>query len=153
MLEAAQTEAAKDTVERGCGPVISAEPKKGAASDCGHPFDSVADGTLPSLPNGILNGSISMKSTRRDRPEAVSKPRRKPGGIYLNKFRIPIYIQLCVVICILCGLCVMVVAVTTVPSAIPFPPSLCLQANFFLLCAFSIQTIGLLCWTSKDRIW
>jgi hypothetical protein len=58
-----------------------------------------------------------MKFYNGEQPMATRPARkRRPLGLYLNRFRVPIYVQLCVVICILCGICVMVVAVATVLS-------------------------------------
>jgi hypothetical protein len=95
----------------------------------------------PSLHNGTLhNGSLKTSHTRNTNSHSSQLPppvgmagamekdqkharqqsltnsarRRRPRRIYLNKFRVPIYVQLCLVICILCGLCVLVVAVSTV---------------------------------------
>jgi hypothetical protein len=62
-----------------------------------------------------------MDSKDHDRTKSAPSSRRSPPRIYLNKFRVPIYVQLCLVICILCGLCVMVVAVATV-SLLFFDP-------------------------------
>jgi|SRR5271156_4579456 len=90
--------------------------------------------TSPSInpPNGFVNGnytSYRFRSSRRMKNSANraadpttngSRKRQRPQRFYLNNFRLPIYVQLCVVICILCGLCVMVVAVTTV--CLPYYP-------------------------------
>ena len=82
------------------------KPRRTSAADT--PYDSP-----PTLhTNGGLNG-LHMKSDLRNGEMAAPNGRKRPR-ISLNKFRLPIYVQLCVVICILCGLCVMVVAVTTV---------------------------------------
>ena len=70
------------------------------------------------FPNGDLKEQGYMHK-RRDPAVVAPRKRKRTPSIYLNKFRVPIYIQLCVVICILCGLCVMVVAVTTVFSIAP----------------------------------
>jgi hypothetical protein len=59
---------------------------------------------------------------RKSRDSNAANGRRRPPRIYLNKFRVPIYIQLCAVICILTGLCVMVVAVSTVNFSAPSHP-------------------------------
>jgi hypothetical protein len=74
------------------------------------PFDS----STSTSPNGELVKPQVMKSNEADPTEPASNSRRRQPRIYLNKFRVPIYVQLCLVISILCGLCVMVVAVTTV---------------------------------------
>jgi hypothetical protein len=82
----------------------------------------------------ILNGELSATNSKMEfdsRNPNHSGPNdiRRPKRCYPNKFRIPIYLQLCVVICILCGLCVVVVAVATVfLSPVHFLP---LRANDF----------------------
>src|SRR5271155_2980796 len=106
-----------DTIEKDIDaerPSVTAREKYGSTSST-NPSDCTPNGT--SYPNGDLTAYPSMKDKSRD-PKTGTGPngRRRPPRIYLNKFRVPIYIQLCVVICILCGLCVMVVAVTTVNS-------------------------------------
>jgi hypothetical protein len=106
----------------------------------------------PSLHNGTLhNGSLTTSHTRNTNSHSSQLPppvsmagamengknhharqqsltnsarRRRPRRIYLNKFRVPIYVQLCLVICILCGLCVLVVAVSTVYPALLSPSPL-----------------------------
>jgi len=98
-----------------------------------------ADGvpTSPTIPppNGIVNGNYYTSTSRfrssrrmKNTPNRAADPttnggsrkRQRPPRFYLNNFRLPIYVQLCVVICILCGLCVMVVAVTTVSPQVLF---------------------------------
>ena len=73
----------------------------------------------------ILNGELSTTNSKmefdsRDPKNPGPNDIRRSQRHYLNKFRIPIYLQLCVVICILCGLCVVVVAVATVFLSPPF---------------------------------
>jgi hypothetical protein len=86
----------------------------------GEKFGSTSTGNqVEALPTHSLNGGINGKEymsspTRETKP--ASRGRKRASRIYLNRFRIPIYVQLCVVICILCGVCVMVVAVSTVSS-------------------------------------
>src|SRR5271170_5039133 len=107
-------------------PSVTDREKYGSTSST-NPSDFTPNGT-PS-PNGHLTAYSSMK--RKSRDSNAANGRRRPPRIYLNKFRVPIYIQLCAVICILTGLCVMVVAVTTVIS-----PSLILRSlfvNFLIL--------------------
>src|SRR5579862_1256787 len=105
MPEAANI-ATKDDIGR---PQVNATEKFGSSST--NPFDT--DPTSSLTPNGDINDLGHM---HRPRDPVAGSPRglRRTPRIYLNKFRVPIYIQLCVVICILCGLCVMVVSVTTV---------------------------------------
>lgn len=68
-----------------------------------------------------------MNNNKSAREAATASPtaRRRAPRIYLNKFRVPIYIQLCLVICILCGICVMVVAVATVCFSYPWSDPNC----------------------------
>ena len=137
---------AKDKVAADRPVVVSTREKVGGSSDSStanttpesFAFDS-------SLHNGTLhNGSLTTEHTRntnslssqlpapvqmagamendknhaRQKSLASNGRRRRPRRIYLNKFRVPIYVQLCLVICILCGLCVLVVAVSTVHPAL-----------------------------------
>ena|SRR5436190_16732871 len=105
---------ANDYREQYGSPLISNGEKIGGGSTATQ-FSSPAG----VIPNGDLTTYPvqSMRSKERDPTKSATKSRRRPPRIYLNKFRVPIYVQLCLVICILCGLCVMVVAVTTVFSS------------------------------------
>ena len=89
-------------------PLVNAPEKSGSSAS--NPFESSSAAVFS---NGDVKELGHMHKPRE--PVAASpRSRNRSPRIYLNKFRVPIYIQLCVVICILCGLCVMVVAVTTV---------------------------------------
>ena len=113
----------KEDIAREDRPTIASTENYGSTSTTNRSADFPSSAT--STPNGDITAPYSaMKSKERDPIDSGTGPngRRRPPRFYLNKFRVPIYIQLCVVICILCGLCVMVVAVTTVSSS--FPPSL-----------------------------
>jgi hypothetical protein len=106
MPEAVNIATKNDDIGR---PQVNATEKKFGSSSTS-PFQSDPFSLSP-------HGDIKDLDYMRKPPNPVApSPRglRKTPRIYLNKFRVPIYIQLCVVICILCGLCVMVVAVTTV---------------------------------------
>jgi hypothetical protein len=76
------------------------------------PFDSP--------PSSAANGTVTSqrmlhcRKSPKDGTDNAAKARRTQPRFYLSKFRVPIYVQLCVVICVLCGICVMIVAVTTV---------------------------------------
>jgi hypothetical protein len=108
MLKVENT-AQKEDIER---PQFTTTEKFGSSSTATNPFESSSPTVTP---NGDINYNSNanmMKSSLRE-PTATRNRQRAPR-IYLNKFRLSIYVQLCVVICILCGLCVMVVAVTTV---------------------------------------
>ena len=94
----------------------TAEREKFCSTSSASPFDYSADAAT-ALPNGKLKEYPHMNGIKERKPSPSGpkvRQRRRKSRIYLNKFRVPIYIQLCVVICILCGLCVLVVAVTTV---------------------------------------
>lgn len=106
MPEAANI-ATKDDIDR---PQVNAAEKFGSSST--DPFETDPTSLTP---NGDIKDLDHMHQPR-DPVTGLPRGLRRTPRIYLNKFRVPIYIQLCVVICILCGLCVMVVAVTTVFS-------------------------------------
>jgi hypothetical protein len=120
--------------EKRARPIV--ENEKSGYSSTGNPFDSST-----SSPDDRINGKEVMESPANEKQTPASpRGRNRRPAIYLNKFRIPIYVQLCVVICILCGLCVMVVAVTTVHH--PCHP---------LTCSMSMTEAR--CWMSKERTW
>jgi hypothetical protein len=110
MLEAENTTAEKEDIN--LRPQFTSTEKFGSTSSTTNPFES-SSATV--TPNGDLKNhtTATMKSPVRE-PPATTRNRQRVPRIYLNKFRLSIYLQLCVVICILCGLCVMVVAVATV---------------------------------------
>jgi hypothetical protein len=108
MLKANNTIGKKHNLDN--RPCVTTPEKFGSSSTTNRSDFSAA----PPIPNGELtNHHRSMNLKARDPKNSASNGRRRPR-FYLNKFRVPIYIQLCVVICILCGICVMIVAVTTV---------------------------------------
>ena len=109
MIEA---EAIEDQEKLGRQLISTTEKFGSVSSSC--PFESPAKVTGNDELTTTPTTPSSMNSKEHDRTMSMPSGRRRPRRIYLNKFRVPIYVQLCLVICILCGLCVMVVAIATV---------------------------------------
>jgi hypothetical protein len=132
-------------------PVFASNEKVGSSGSSSANTTPESSAFDPSLHNGTLNGSLTTSHTRNTNSHSSQVPppvlmagamdndknhharqqsltnsarRRRPRRIYLNKFRVPIYVQLCLVICILCGLCVLVVAVSTVCPTLLSPSPL-----------------------------